>query len=278
MSKQTTLRRKTSSTIRNRKGGEPIVVLTAYDTLIANLLDEHCDILLVGDSLGMVRHGLETTVPVSLEMMILHAQAVMRGSNQAMVVVDMPFGSYQESKEAAFRNATRILQETGAQSVKLEGGEEMAETIRYLTKRGIAVMGHVGLTPQHVQQMGGFKIQGKNEASWNKAVRDAMAVDKAGAFAMVIEGVVEPLAQEISQAVAVPTIGIGASNQCDGQVLVTEDMLGLTDTPPKFVRHYANLREQISQAASDYAAEVKNRSFPSDAECYAVPKEAEKAS
>ena len=248
------------------------MMLTAYDALIAALLDKHCDMLLVGDSLAMVRLGMETTLPVSIEAMILHGQAVMRGNKHSLVIIDMPFGSYQESPELAFRNAAKLLQETGAQAVKLEGGEEMVDTIHYLTQRGIAVMGHVGLTPQHVQQMGGFKIQGKNEASWNKALRDAVAVDKSGAFAMVIEGVLEPLAKEITEAVAIPTIGIGASAACDGQVLVTEDMLGLTDNPPKFVHAFAQLKEQVTQAVSDYSNQVKSRSFPGKEQCY-LPKE-----
>lgn len=268
MSKHSTTKRATSATIRNRKGGEPIVMLTAYDALLASLLDEYCDMLLVGDSLGMVRLGMENTLPVTVEAMSLHGQAVMRGSQSSMVVVDMPFGSYQESPEVAFHNAAKLIQETGAQAVKLEGGEEMAATITYLTKRGIAVVGHIGLTPQHVQQMGGFKIQGKNEASWNQALRDAVSVDKAGAFAMVVEGVVEPLAREITEAVAIPTIGIGASAACDGQVLVTEDMLGLTDNPPKFVQQFASLKSQVKQAASDYSEQVKSRSFPDKAQCY----------
>jgi len=263
-----TIKRNTTSTLRKRKAGEKIIMLTAYDALMASLLDEHCDMLLVGDSLGMVRLGMTNTLPVSVEMMSIHGQAVMRGSKKALVVVDMPFGSYQESPPIAFRHAARLLQETGAQAVKLEGGEEMAETISYLTKRGIAVMGHIGLTPQHVQQMGGFKVQGKNEASWNKALRDAVAVNKAGAFAMVVEGVVELLAKEITEAVTIPTIGIGASAACDGQVLVTEDMLGLTDNPPKFVQQFVQLKGLISQAAEDYAAQVKAASFPSSEQCY----------
>lgn len=268
MSKYSAAKRATTLTIRKRKGGEPIVMLTAYDALIASLLDDACDILLVGDSLGMVRLGMETTLPVSMGAMSLHGQAVMRGSKTSLVVVDMPFGSYQESPSVAFHNAAKLLQETGAQAVKLEGGEEMAETIAYLTERGIAVMGHVGLTPQHVQQMGGFKVQGKTEASWNKALRDTVAVNKAGAFAMVIEGVVEPLAKEMTEAVDIPTIGIGASAACDGQVLVTEDMLGLTNNPPKFVHQFANLKEQVQQAAADYAEQVKARSFPDKEQCY----------
>ncbi len=272
MSKHSKARRLTTSTIRNRKGGEPLVMLTAYDALTASLLDEHCDMLLVGDSLAMVRLGMDTTLPVTVEAMSLHGQAVMRGSNHSLIVIDMPFGSYQESPEIAFRNAAKLLQETGAQAVKLEGGEEMAATIHYLTERGIAVMGHIGLTPQHVQQMGGFKIQGKSEASWNKALRDAVAVDKAGAFAMVVEGVLEPLAKEITEGVTIPTIGIGASVACDGQVLVTEDMLGLTDNPPKFVYQFAQLKDQITQAVGDYSHQVKSRSFPAKDQCY-LPKE-----
>lgn len=268
MSKVTQTSRKTTRHIRQAKGKEPLVVLTAYDALTARLLDAHCDVLLVGDSLGMVLYGMETTLPVTVAMMAAHGKAVMRGSQHALVVVDMPFASYQESKEQAFRNASKLLKQTGAQAVKLEGGEEMAETIAFLTARGVPVMAHVGLTPQHVQQMGGFRVQGKNDASHAKALADIQAVEQAGAFSVVIEGVVEMLAAQMTQSVAIPTIGIGASAACDGQVLVAEDMLGLTENPPKFVRPFAQLRQDIDAAATAYAKAVKARSFPGAEECY----------
>ena len=268
MSKVTQTSRKTTRHIRQAKGTEPLVVLTAYDALTARLLDAHCDVLLVGDSLGMVLYGMETTLPVTVAMMAAHGKAVMRGSQHALVVVDMPFASYQESKEQAFRNASKLLKQTGAQAVKLEGGEEMAETIAFLTARGVPVMAHVGLTPQHVQQMGGFRVQGKNDASHAKALADIQAVEQAGAFSVVIEGVVEMLAAQMTQSVAIPTIGIGASAACDGQVLVAEDMLGLTENPPKFVRPFAQLRQDIDAAAAAYAKAVKARSFPGVEECY----------
>lgn len=268
MSKVTQTSRKTTRHIRQAKGTEPLVVLTAYDALTARLLDAHCDVLLVGDSLGMVLYGMETTLPVTVAMMAAHGKAVMRGSQHALVVVDMPFASYQESKEQAFRNASKLLKQTGAQAVKLEGGEEMAETIAFLTARGVPVMAHVGLTPQHVQQMGGFRVQGKNDASHAKALADIQAVEQAGAFSVVIEGVVEMLAAQMTQSVAIPTIGIGASAACDGQVLVAEDMLGLTENPPKFVRPFAQLRQDIDAAAAAYAKAVKARSFPGSEECY----------
>ena len=251
-----------------RKGGEKIVVLTAYTAPMAELLDAHCDMLLVGDSLGMVVYGMDSTLPVTLEMMIAHGTAVQRRARQAVVVIDMPFGSYQESKEQAFRNAARILKETGAAAVKIEGGTEMAETIRYLSERAVPVLGHVGLMPQHVHRIGGFKAQGRDAAMRKRIMEDAKATAEAGAFAMVIEGVVEPLAADITRAVAVPTIGIGASPLCDGQVLVVDDMLGMFARGPKFVKRYANLREEISAAAAQYAAEVKSGAFPAPEHCY----------
>jgi 3-methyl-2-oxobutanoate hydroxymethyltransferase len=258
----------TRDMLKAKRKGVPLVMLTAYDALLARLLDPHCDMLLVGDSLGMVRLGMETTLPVTPEIMVMHGAAVMRGSQRAMVVLDMPFGSYQQSPQQAFENAAKMLQASGAQAVKLEGGEEMAETIRFLTQRGVAVMGHVGLTPQHVNQMGGFRVQGKNDASYAQVLKDAKAVQEAGAFAFVIEGVVEELALKVTQAVDTPTIGIGASAACDGQVLVSEDMLGFTDNPPKFVRQFATLGKTVAQAAEDYAKQVRARSFPADEECY----------
>jgi len=254
--------------IRARKGGEPVVVLTAYTTPFASLLDAHADILLVGDSLGMVLYGMENTLAVTLEMMIAHGRAVVKGSQRACITVDMPFASYQESKELAFRNAATILAETSAQAVKLEGGAEMAETIAFLTERGVPVMAHIGLTPQHVQRMGGFKVQGRGDEAAAKLLADAKAVTQAGAFSLVVEGVVETLAQRITEQVAIPTIGIGASAACDGQVLVAEDMLGLHAQSPKFVKHYANIAEVISNAAADYAQDVKKRRFPTSAHTY----------
>lgn len=268
MSAQSSTKRLSITDIRARKGQTPIVVLTAYTEPLARILDPHADMLMVGDSLGMVLYGMDSTLPVSLELMIGHAAAVVRASSHACVVFDMPFASYQESKEQAFRGAARALAESGAQCVKLEGGEEMAETIEFLTARGIPVMGHVGLTPQHVLRFGGFKVQGREEAAAKKILADAKAVAEAGAFSIVIEGVVETLAAEITRAVAVPTVGIGASVSCDGQVLVSEDMLGLTPRAPKFVRRYADLTSVIAQAAASYADDVRNRRFPAREQCY----------
>lgn len=268
-----------NSTVRERmmipeihaaKGGRKLVVLTAYTAPMASLLDAHCDMLMVGDSLGMVVYGMDSTLPVTLDMMIAHGAAVVRGSSHACVVVDMPFGSYQASPEQAFMSAARILKETGAAAVKLEGGAELADTIRFLSERGIPVMGHIGLMPQHAHQMGGFKTQGKELASRNAIVKDARAVAEAGAFAVVIEGVVESLAAEITRAISIPTIGIGASPVCDGQVLVVDDMLGMFERSPRFVKRYANLREAISNAAAQYAGEVRSGKFPSEAQCYGV--------
>src|SRR5215475_9524098 len=248
LSTQADTQRITVPQIRARKGGSPVVCLTCYHAHTARLLDNHVDLMLVGDSLGMVMHGLETTLGVTLEMMILHTQAVMRGSKRALVVLDMPFGSYEESPAIAFRNAARVLQETGATAVKLEGGARMAQTIRYLTQRGIPVMGHIGLTPQMVHVKGGFRTVGRSEDEWPALLADAHAVSDAGAFAVVLEGMAEPLAARITREIAIPTIGIGASAECDGQILVMEDMLGLNPNPPKFVRQYAHLGPEIEQA------------------------------
>jgi 3-methyl-2-oxobutanoate hydroxymethyltransferase len=243
--------------------GTPQVWLTAYTTPMAKLLDPHCDVLLVGDSLGMVLYGLPSTLPVTLETMIAHGAAVVRGARHACVVVDLPFGSYQESPPLAFRHAARVLAETGAQAVKLEGGAEMAETIRFLTQRGVPVCGHVGLMPQSVNVAGGFRATGRTEDEAQRVRADAHAVADAGAFAMVIEGTLEPVAAEITQAVAIPTIGIGASAACDGQVLVIDDVLGtFNDFTPRFVRRYAELGVEISRAAAAYAADVRARRFP----------------
>ncbi len=251
---------------------QPVVCLTCYHAHTARLLDEHVDLMLVGDSLGMVIHGMENTLGVTLEMMILHGQAVMRGAKRALVVVDMPFGSYEESPQVAFRNAARVIQETGGQAVKLEGGERMAETVHYLTQRGIPVMGHIGLTPQRIQIFGGFKTQGRTEAEWPAIEADAKAIADAGAFAITLEGMAEPLAAKITGQVPVPTIGIGASAECDGQILVMEDMLGLNPKPPRFVREYAHLGQDIEAAVKAYAADVRSRAFPGKENVYSMKK------
>ncbi len=268
MSVQNKTRRLTAPDIRARKGAEPIVCLTSYHAHTATIADKHCDVILVGDSLGMVMHGLETTVPVTLDMMILQGRAVMRGSNRALVVVDMPFGSYEASKEQAFMNAARVLKETGCGAIKVEGGTRMAETIAFLVERGVPVMAHVGLTPQAINVIGSFRAQGREEADWVRFETDAMAVAKAGAFSMVIEAVAEPLARKITGAVPIPTIGIGASLACDGQVLVMEDMLGLSPRVPKFVKRFGDLGPGIEKAIASYAAEVRARSFPGPEHVY----------
>lgn len=266
------MKRLTVPLIRARKKDgvtqEPLVMLTAYTARQAQLLDAHCDLLLVGDSLGQVIYGLPSTIPVTLRMMADHAAAVVRGSYHSVVVVDMPFGSYEESPQKAFESAAFLLKESGAAAVKLEGGEAMAETVAFLNQRGIPVMGHVGLTPQAVNVLGGYAARGRSDAEADKIVTDAEALAEAGAFAIVIEGVVEPIAIAATKAVAVPTIGIGASAQCDGQVLVTEDMLGMFERVPRFVKKYGNIAETIEQTAAKYAAEVRARSFPTDAQTY----------
>ncbi len=247
---------------------EPIVMLTAYTMRMAQLLDPHCDMLLVGDSLGQVIYGLPSTIPVSLEMMCAHGAAVVRGSWHALVAVDMPFGSYEGSPEQAFASASRVMKETGCAAVKLEGGEAMAPTIEFLVKRGIPVIGHVGLTPQAVNVLGGYGARGRDQEEARKIRSDAKAVDQAGAFCIVVEGVLEEIATKIAQLVAAPVIGIGASPQCDGQVLVTEDMLGLFERTPRFVKRYADLASEIGDAAATYAAEVRSRSFPTAEQTY----------
>ncbi len=272
MSAQSEIQRVTVPQIRVRKGNTPVVCLTCYHAHTARLLDSHVDVMLVGDSLGMVMHGMETTLGVTLEMMILHTQAVMRGSKRALVVLDMPFGSYEESPEIAFRNASRAMKETGCTAVKLEGGARMAGTIRYLTERGIPVMAHIGLTPQMVQVMGGFRTQGRDEAEWPVLEADAKAISDAGAFAVVLEGMAEPLAAKITRDIPIPTIGIGASPECDGQILVMEDMLGLNPRPPRFVREYAHLGPDIEAAVTAYAADVRSRRFPGKENVYAMRK------
>jgi len=272
MSVQDEIRRLTAPDIRARKGGEPIVSLTAYHAHTARLVDAHCDVILVGDSLGMVMHGLETTVPVTLDMMILQGQAVIRGSKRALVVVDMPFGSFEASKEQAFMSAARVMKETGCGAIKMEGGRRLAETVAFLTERGVPVMGHIGLTPQSINTIGSFRAQGREEKDWGPIEDDARAVADAGAFSIVVEAVAEPLARKITQQVAVPTIGIGASPACDGQILVLEDMLGLTPRVPRFVRRYGDLGPGIEAAVSDYAKDVRARTFPGPEHVYGMKK------
>jgi len=262
MSAQTNVARKTAPQISARKGSDPIVCLTAYDAPTAALLDDHCDLILVGDSVGMVVHGLSTTVGVTLDMMILHGQAVMRGSHKALIVVDMPFGSYEDSPETAFRNASRVMMETGCQAVKIESGSYAAETIAYLVERGIPVMSHVGLRPQSMNVLGGFRARGRRKAVADEIIENAIAADKAGSFAVVVEGVSAELADKVTRSVSVPTIGIGASAGCDGQILVTPDMLGLFDRVPKFVKKYGDMQGMITTAVADYARDTKARTFP----------------
>lgn len=256
--------------ITARKGREPIVSLTAYHAHTAAIADKHCDFLLVGDSLGMVMHGYETTVPVPLELMIMHGRAVVRGSRRALVVIDMPFGTYEESPPVAFRNAARVLKETDCGAIKLEGGRRMAETIRYLVDRGIPVMAHIGLTPQSINVIGGFKAQGRTKDAWAAIEEDAQLVAEAGAFAVVLEAMAEPLAARITSAIPIPTIGIGASAACDGQILVMEDMLGLSERVPKFVKKFGAVAVAIEDAIASYAEEVRARTFPLPEHTYAV--------
>src|SRR5690348_11715074 len=270
MSAQAPQRRITAPDIRARKGGEPIVALTSYHAHTARILDQHCDVILVGDSLGMVMHGMESTLPVTLDMMILQGRAVMRGSQRALVVVDMPFGSYEASKEQAFLSAARILKETGCGAIKLEGGTRMAETIAFLVERGVPVMAHVGLTPQSINALGGFRAQGRDPADWGPHEDDARAVAEAGAFSVVLEAMAEPLAAKITREITIPTIGIGASPACDGQILVLEDMLGLSPRVPKFVKRYSDLGPSIDAAVSAYADEVRRRRFPGAEHVYAA--------
>ncbi len=272
MSVQEQIKRFTAPDIRARKGGEPIVMLTSYHAHTARLADKYCDVILVGDSLGMVMHGLETTVPVTLDMMILQGHAVMRGSARALVVVDMPFGSYEASKEQAFMSAARVMKETGCGAIKMEGGARMAETIRFLVERGVPVMAHVGLTPQSINTIGSFRAQGRDESDWAPIEQDAIAVSEAGAFSVVLEAIAEPLGRKITETIAIPTIGIGASVACDGQVLVMEDMLGLTPRVPKFVKRFGDLGPGIERAMADYAAEVRARTFPAPEHTYPMKK------
>ena len=271
MSKVSGPKRITVPAIRAMKGGDPVVCLTAYTTPMAQLLDPLVDLMLVGDSLGMVLYGMDNTLAVSLDMMIAHGAAVARGARRACIVVDLPFGSYQESPAVAFRSAARVLAETGAAAVKLEGGAEMAETIAFLTARGIPVMGHIGLTPQSVNTLGGFAARGRSDPEAARISADAIAVAQAGAFALVVEATLEPIARDITAQVQVPTIGIGASPDCDGQILVTEDALGLfAGFLPKFVKRYAELGEEVSAAVASYAADVRARRFPATEHCFGV--------
>jgi 3-methyl-2-oxobutanoate hydroxymethyltransferase len=263
------MKRLTIPALRKAKGGTPLVMLTAYTVRTAQLLDPHCDLLLVGDSLGQVVYGLPSTVPVTLEMMAAHGAAVVRGSYHSVVIIDMPFGSYEASPEKAFESAAWLLKQTGAAGVKMEGGEAMAPTVRFLVERGIPVMGHVGLTPQAVNVLGGYGARGRTPEEAAKIVADAVAVAEAGAFSIVIEGVVEPIAIEITQKVACPTIGIGASAQCDGQVLVAEDMLGLFERTARFVKKFDDMAGRISAAVETYATDVRSRSFPGPEQTYA---------
>ena len=249
--------------IRSRKAGVPLVCLTAYTTPMARLLDPHVDLLLVGDSVGMVVYGYDSTLAVTMDMMIAHGRAVVRGTRHACVIVDMPFGSYQESPQIAFRNAARIMAETGCKGIKIEGGAEMAETIAFLTQRGIPVLGHVGLMPQSVNVVGGYRARGREGADAARILADAKACAEAGAFALVIEGTVESLAHAITKSVPVPTIGIGASPACDGQILVTEDLLGIfREFTPKFVKRYAELGQIIEESVQAFGADVRDRRFP----------------
>jgi 3-methyl-2-oxobutanoate hydroxymethyltransferase len=265
-------KRMTVPSIRSRKQGgkteQPLVMLTAYTMRMAQLLDPHCEMLLVGDSLGQVIYGLPSTVPVTMEMMCNHGAAVVRGSWHALVAVDMPFGSYEGSPEQAFASASRMMKETGCAAVKLEGGEAMAPTIDFLTHRGIPVIGHVGLTPQAVNVLGGYGARGKSADEAKKIIGDAKAVSDAGAFCIVVEGVMEEIADQVTEAVPVPIIGIGASPRCDGQVLVTEDMLGLFERTPRFVKRYADLASEIGAAAAKYREQVIDRSFPTEEQTY----------
>ena len=269
MSVQKSATRLTVPALRARKGGVPIVSLTAYDVETARLADPHCDLLLVGDSLGMVVYGLPSTLAVTLDMMAAHGAAVVRGSSHAVVAIDMPFASYEQGPAQAFESAARLMAQTGAQAVKLEGGVAMAETVHFLVRRGIPVIGHVGLTPQAVNVLGGFRVQGRSRDGWPAIEADARAVAEAGAFSLVVEGVSEPLARRITGIVDIPTIGIGASAGCDGQILVTEDMLGLTPKAPKFVRRFAEVGSAMNDAFAAYAAAVRDRTFPAEEETYA---------
>jgi len=262
--------RKTIEEIKAHKSkAEPLVCLTAYTMRVAQLLDRTCDVLLVGDSMGMVLYGMDSTQGVDLDMIIRHGQAVMRGTSNACVVVDMPYGSYEESAAQALKSARRIMDETGADAVKLEGGVDMVDQVRALVEAGIPVVGHIGLLPQTASENGGFRVKGREAAARAQILEDASAIEAAGASAVVIEAVIEDLAREITDSVSIPTIGIGASRACDGQILVTEDMVGITgDHVPKFVKQYADVSGEIARAAGEYAADVRARRFPFDENVY----------
>ena len=273
MSVQTRPQRLSVSQIKRRKGGDKLVCLTAYTAPVARLLDPEVDLLLVGDSLAMVVYGFDSTLPVTLDMMIAHGSAVVRATSHAAIVVDLPFGSYQASPEDAFRAAARVMAETGCLAVKLEGGEEMAETVAFLTRRGVPVMGHVGLTPQSVNELGGYRSRGHDDQERRKILADGLAITEAGAFSLVVEGVNEGLARELTERVAIPTIGIGASASCDGQILVTDDMLGVfAEFTPKFVKRYRTLGAEIAAAAREYADDVRRERFPAAEHTYAAPR------
>ncbi len=272
MSAQSQVKRMTAPNITARKGGEPIVCLTAYDAPTAAILDDYCDVILVGDSVGMVVHGLTTTVGVTLDMMIMHAQAVMRGAHSALVVVDLPFGTYEDSPQSAFKSASRVMMETGCQAVKIESGSYAAETVAYLVERGIPVMSHVGLRPQSMNVLGGFRARGRRKEVEDEIIANAIAADKAGSFAIVVEGVSAEIADKVTQAVSAPTIGIGASPGCDGQILVTPDMLGLFDRVPKFVKKFGDMKGMIEGAVKSYAEDVKDRAFPGEENTYKFSK------
>ena len=262
------MKRNSAKDIMNLKGKRPIVCLTAYTAPIARALDEHVDLLLVGDSLGMVLYDYENTLSVTLPQMIEHAKSVVNASSSSCIVVDLPFGTYEESKEKAFSNSSDVMKKTNCNAIKLEGGQNMFETVKFLTERSIPVMGHIGLQPQRVLIEGGYKVKGKSKFEWNKFIEDALSLEEAGAFSIVLEGMTEPLAAEITSKVKIPTVGIGASPKCDGQILVTEDMLGLTNIAPKFVKKYINIEEIIKKAADQYSSEVKKREFPSEDHTY----------
>lgn len=268
------MKRLTVPAIQRRKvagaTAEPLVMLTAYTVRMAQLLDPHCDLLLVGDSLGQVVYGLPSTLPVTLDIMIAHGAAVVRGSYHAVVVVDLPFGSYEGSPEFAFASAARVLAATGCAAVKLEGGAAMAPTIRFLTERGVPVMAHVGLTPQAINALGGYGARGHSQEEEGKIIADAKAVAGAGAFAVVVEGVIEPIARTITELSAIPVIGIGASAACDGQVLVAEDMLGLFERTPRFVKRYDDMAGHVTAAVKRYAEDVRSRAFPGKDQVYAA--------
>lgn len=266
-------RRLMAPNITAMKGERPIIALTSYHAHTAAIADKYCDMLLVGDSLGMVMHGYETTLPVTMDMMIVHGRAVMRGAKRALVVVDMPFGSYEESPSVAFRNCANVMKQTDCGAVKLEGGRRMAETIRYLVDRGIPVMAHVGLTPQSINVLGGFKTQGRTRAEWAAIEEDARVVTEAGAFSVLLEAMAAPLAARITETIPIPTIGIGASAACDGQILVMEDMLGLSPQVPKFVKKFGAVATAIEDAIKSYAEDVRSRSFPADEHAYKMKDE-----